>query len=196
MAKNFDIVVIGGGPGGYVAAIRASQSGLSTALVEKSALGGVCLNWGCIPTKALLKSAEQMAFLNEASGWGFEFEKLRFDFNNIVQRSRSIAKDNSRGVEFLMKKNNISVIKGAGVLEDTSTVVVLDNKDREIDRLVAKHIIIATGGRPRMIPGIKFDGKRIITSKEALLLKKPPKSMIIIGAGSIGVEFGYLYHTF
>jgi len=179
-----------------VAAIRASQSGMKTVIVEKEALGGVCLNWGCIPTKALLKSAEQMAFLKEASNWGFDFEKLKFNFKNIIQRSRSIAEENSRGVDFLMKKNKISVIKGAGALTNTSTVVVNDNKGQEIDRLKAKHIIIATGGRARMIPGVKFDGKRIITSKEALLLKKPPKSMIIIGAGSIGVEFGYLYHTF
>ena len=191
MIKKFDLVVIGGGPGGYVAAIRASQNGMNTAIVEKSALGGVCLNWGCIPTKALLKSAEQMAFLNEASNWGFDFEKLKFDFKNIIQRSRSIAEENSRGVEFLIKKNKISVIKGVGTLTDTTTVVVNDRKGQEIDRLMAKHIIIATGGRPRMIPGVEFDGKWIVTSKEALSLKKPPKSMVIIGAGSIGVEFGY-----
>ena len=196
MIKNFDLVVIGGGPGGYVAAIRASQNGLKTAIVEKAALGGVCLNWGCIPTKALLKSAEQMAFLNEASKWGFNFENLKFDFANIIQRSRKIAEANSRGVGFLMKKNKISVIKGTGTIADTSTVAVRDNKGQEIDRVMAKHIIIATGGRARMIPGVKLDGKRIITSKEALSMKKPPKSMIIIGAGSIGVEFGYFYHTF
>jgi dihydrolipoamide dehydrogenase len=196
MIKNFDLVVIGGGPGGYVAAIRASQSGMKTAIVEKAALGGVCLNWGCIPTKALLKSAEQMAFLNEASKWGFAFENLKFDFTNIIQRSREIAEASSRGIDFLMNKNKISVIKGTGTITDTSTVVVNDSKGQKIDRLMAKHIVIATGGRARMIPGIKFDGKRIITSKEALSMKKPPKSMIIIGAGSIGVEFGYLYHTF
>jgi len=196
MVKFFDLVVIGGGPGGYVAAIRASQSGMKTAIVEKEALGGVCLNWGCIPTKALLKSAEQMAFLKEASKWGFGFEKLKFDFTNIIQRSREIAEANSRGVDFLMKKNKINVIKGTGTITDTSTVAVNNNKGQEIDRMMAKHIIIATGGRARVIPGVKLDGKRIITSKEALLMKKPPKSMIIIGAGSIGVEFGYFYHTF
>lgn len=196
MIKNFDLVVIGAGPGGYVAAIRASQSGMKAAIVEKEALGGVCLNWGCIPTKALLKSAEQMAFLKEASKWGFAFEKFKFDFAKIIQRSRQIAEANSRGVELLMKKNMISVIKGVATIADTSTVVVKDSKGHEMDRMMAKHIIIATGGRSRMIPGVKLDGKRIITSKEALLLKKPPKSMIIIGAGSIGVEFGYFYHTF
>ena len=169
---------------------------MKTAIVEKTALGGVCLNWGCIPTKALLKSAEQMAFLNEASKWGFAFENLKFDFASIIQRSRSIAQQNSRGVDLLMKKNKISVIRGTGTLTDTTTVAVNDGQGREIDRLTAKHIIIATGGRPRMIPGVKLDGKRIITSTEALSLKKPPKSMIIIGAGSIGVEFGYLYHAF
>lgn len=196
MIKNFDLVVIGGGPGGYVAAIRASQSGMKTAVVEKAALGGVCLNWGCIPTKALLKSAEQMSFLNEASKWGFAFENLKFDFANIIQRSRSIAQENSRGVDSLMKKHKISVIRGVATITDTTTVAANDSKGREIGRLTAKHIIVATGGRARMIPGVNFDGKRIITSKEALLMQKPPKSMIIIGAGSIGVEFGYLYHAF
>lgn len=196
MKKNFDLVVIGGGPGGYVAAIRASQNGLKTAIVEQAAMGGVCLNWGCIPTKALLKSAEQLAFLKEASNWGFAFDNLKFDFADIIQRSRTVAKENSRGVDYLMKQNKISVIRGAGTLTDAATVAVNDAKGREIDRLAAKHIIIATGGRPRMIPGIPFDGRRIITSKEALVLEKPPKSMLIVGAGSIGVEFGYFYHTF
>jgi len=196
MGKKFDLVVIGGGPGGYVAAIRASQIGMNTAIVEKSDMGGVCLNWGCIPTKALLKSAEQMAFLTEADSWGFSFDKLNVDFQKIMQRSRSIANENARGVDFLMKKNKISVIKGVGALKDASTVVVNNGKGQEIDHLAAKHIIIATGGRARRIPGVAFDRKRIITSKEALMMKTPPKSMIIIGAGSIGVEFGYLYHTF
>ena len=196
MLKDFDLVVIGGGPGGYVAAIRASKSGMRTAIVEKAALGGVCLNWGCIPTKALLKSAEQMAFLNEASKWGFAFEKLNFDFTNIIQRSRKIAEKNSRGVDYLMKKNKIRVYRGTGTISDTSTVVVNDSEGREIDRMMAKHIIIATGGRPRMIPGVKLDRKRVLTSREALVMEKPPKSMIIIGAGSIGVEFGYFYHAF
>ena len=196
MKKKYDIVVIGGGPGGYVAAIRASQNGLKAAIVERAAMGGVCLNWGCIPTKALLKSAEQMSFLNEASNWGFAFDNLKFDFADIIQRSRTIAKENSRGVDYLMKQNKISVIRGAGTLTDAATVAVNDAKGREIERLTAKHIIIATGGRPRMIPGIQFDGKRVITSKEAMVMKKPPKSMLIVGAGSIGVEFGYFYHTF
>ena len=196
MGKKVDLIVIGGGPGGYVAAIRASQMGMTAAIVEKAEMGGICLNWGCIPTKALLKSAEQMAFLNEASSWGFDFDKLKFDFKKIIRRSRSIAAENSRGVDFLMKKNNINVIKGVGVLKNPSTVVVNNSKGYIIEQLEAKHIIIATGGRARKIPGIEFDRKQVITSKEALLLKKPPKSMIIIGAGSIGVEFGYLYHTF
>ncbi len=196
MTKKFDLVVIGGGPGGYVAAIRASQYGMKTAVVERAEMGGVCLNWGCIPTKALLKSPEQLAFLKEASGWGFAFDNLKFDFADIIQRSRTVAKENSRGVDYLMKQNKISVIRGAGILTDAATVAVNDAKGREIDRLAAKHIIIATGGRPRMVPGIPFDGKRIITSREAMALKKPPKSMLIVGAGSIGVEFGYFYHTF
>lgn len=196
MIKNFDLVVIGGGPGGYVAAIRASQSGMKTAIVEKEALGGVCLNWGCIPTKALLTSAEQMAFLNEASKWGFAFEKLNFDFTNIIQRSRKIAEENSRGVGFLMKKNSVTVMNGVGTITDPSTIAVHDSKGQEIDCMTARHIIIATGGRARMLAGVKLDGKRVLTSREALILKKPPKSMIIIGAGSIGVEFAYFYHTF
>jgi len=196
MGKKFDLVVIGGGPGGYVAAMRASQMGMTAAIVEKSDMGGICLNWGCIPTKALLKSAEQMAFLNEADSWGFDFDKLNFDFQKIIKRSRSIAAENSRGVDFLMKKNKISVTKGIGALGDTSTVVVNNDNGQEVDRLATKHIIIATGSRARGIPGVAFDRKQIITSKEALMMKKPPKSMIIIGAGSIGVEFGYLYHSF
>ncbi|RLD93183.1 MAG: dihydrolipoyl dehydrogenase, partial [Bacteroidetes bacterium] len=137
MGKKFDLVVIGGGPGGYVAAIRASQMGMTAAIVEKSDMGGICLNWGCIPTKALLKSAEQMAFLNEADSWGFDFDKLNFDFQKIIKRSRSIAAENSRGVDFLMKKNNISVIKGVGVLTDTSSVIVNNSKGHKIDQLVA-----------------------------------------------------------
>ena len=135
MQKNFDLVVIGGGPGGYVAAIRASQNGLKTAIVEKEALGGVCLNWGCIPTKALLKSAEQMAFLNESYKWGFAFDNLKFDFANIIQRSRSIAEENSRGVDFLMKKNKVSVFRGTGVLKDSATVAVNDGQGHEISGL-------------------------------------------------------------
>jgi dihydrolipoamide dehydrogenase len=196
MTKKFDLVVIGGGPGGYVAAIRASQYGMKTAIVEKAAMGGVCLNWGCIPTKALLKSAEQMAFLKEASGWGFAFDNLKFDFPYIVERSRAIAGENSRGVDYLMKKNKVNVVRGTGKLTDTTTVAVHSGTGGEVDRLAANHIIIATGGRPRMIAGFKFDGKRIISSKEAMVMKKPPQSMIVIGAGSIGVEFGYLYHAF
>ena len=141
MIKNFDLVVIGGGPGGYVAAIRASQCGMKTAVVEQAAMGGVCLNWGCIPTKALLKSAEQMAFLNEASKWGFAFENLKFDFPNIIQRSRSIAEENSRGVDYLMKKNKVSVIRGTGTLTDTTTVAVNDGKGREIDRLRTLRVV-------------------------------------------------------
>ncbi|UCD77186.1 MAG: dihydrolipoyl dehydrogenase [Desulfobacterales bacterium] len=196
MVSDYDLIVIGGGPGGYVAAIRASQSGMKTAVVEKAELGGVCLNWGCIPTKVLLKSAEQMAFLKEASNWGFTFDKLKFDFARIIQRSRQIAKANSRGVELLMKKNGVRVVKGFGMIVDAKKVVVNDSRGCEVEQMKANHIIIATGGRTRMISGVEADGKRIITSKEALCLKKPPKSMIIIGAGSIGVEFGYFYHTF
>jgi dihydrolipoyl dehydrogenase len=196
MSDNYDIVIIGGGPGGYVAAIRASQCGLKAAIVEKAKMGGICLNWGCIPTKALLKSAEQMAFLKEADQFGFSFKDLKVDFTEIIKRSRSVADTNAKGVDYLMKKNKVTVIKGRGRLIDKSTISVTDTTGKETQKIQAKHIIIATGGRSRMLPGIEADGKRILTSTEALVLKKVPKSMIIIGAGAIGMEFAYFYHTF
>lgn len=194
--KSFDIVIIGGGPGGYVAAIRAAQQGLNTAVIEKEKMGGICLNWGCIPTKTLLKSASQMSFLNKAEQYGFKVGKTEPNFPAIIKRSREVANTNAKGVDFLMKKNKISVLKGRARLSSTSTITLFDKKNQEIERIESKHIIIATGSRPRMIPGAKWDGKQIITSSEALVLKKPPESMVIIGAGAIGMEFAYLYHTF
>ncbi|MGD8293653.1 MAG: FAD-dependent oxidoreductase, partial [Desulfobacterales bacterium] len=196
MNNQYDVIVIGSGPGGYVAAIRGARLGLKVALVEQSRLGGVCLNWGCIPTKALLKNAEHMQFLREADKWGFRFDNLQVDFSKIIKRSRKVADTSSKGVNYLMKQHNITVVKGRGTLTDRSTVAVLDDAGEKIEILTASHIIIATGGRPRMLPGVETDGKRILTSSDALILKKLPQSMVIIGAGAIGMEFAYFYHTF
>ncbi|MCX7763234.1 MAG: dihydrolipoyl dehydrogenase [Candidatus Kryptonium sp.] len=194
MPEKFDIVVIGSGPGGYVSAIRASQLGFKTAIIEKDRVGGICLNWGCIPTKALLKSAELFNLFKRADEFGLKVENLNFDFKKIIQRSRQVAERLSKGVEFLLKKNNITKIVGHGFILKPGLIGVKNEKD-EIE-VVADNIIIATGARPRELPGIQIDGKLIITSKEAMLLDEPPKSMIIIGAGAIGVEFAYFYNTF
>ena len=193
---DFDLVIIGGGPGGYVAAIRAAQKGLKTAVVERDALGGVCLNWGCIPTKALLKSAEVAHTLKRAAEFGFTIPDFSFDFPKIIKRSRDVAEMNSKGVSFLFKKNKIEHIAGFGKLIDPHTVVVQDGSGKEVRKLSANRIIIATGGRARPFPGADFDGKKIISSKEAMLLKEPPERMVIIGAGAIGVEFAYFYNMF
>jgi len=194
MPEKFDVVIIGGGPGGYVAAIRASQLGFKTALIEKDRVGGICLNWGCIPTKALLKSAELYNLMKRADEFGLKLENLAFDFKKVILRSRQVAERLTRGVEFLLKKNNVTKISGEGFILKQNVVGVKGDKDEmEIE---SRNIIIATGARPREIPGIKVDGKFIITSKEAMLLEEPPKSMIIIGAGAIGVEFAYFYNSF
>ncbi|MDI6402325.1 dihydrolipoyl dehydrogenase [Balneolaceae bacterium ANBcel3] len=195
MAKEFDVCIIGSGPGGYAAAIRANQLGLKTAIIEKKALGGVCLNVGCIPTKALLKSAQVAEYLSHAKDYGFETGKVKTDFEAIIKRSRGAADKMSKGVQFLMKTNSVEVIKGKGVLESASEIKVLDEKEKETDRVKAKHIIVATGARPRELPSLKFDGKTIIDSEGAMTLAKQPKSMVIVGAGAIGVEFAYFYHT-
>jgi dihydrolipoamide dehydrogenase len=199
MNKNsydYDVLVIGSGPGGYVAAIRAAQKGLRTAVIEKDALGGICLNWGCIPTKALLKNAEIMHYLNRGAEFGFEIKEASFDFPKIVNRSREVAEVNSKGVEYLFKKNKIEHLSAFGRLESDHTVVLLDDSGKDKKKVSASHIIIATGGRARSLPDIEFDGKQILSYKEAMVLKKPPKKMVIIGAGAIGVEFAYFYNTF
>lgn len=194
--KNFDVVVLGGGPGGYVAAIKAAQLGFKTAVVEREKIGGVCVNIGCIPTKALLKNAEIYEHMKHASEWGYSFDNLKYDYKAIIKRSRDVADANSKGGDFLMKKNKIEVIKGTGKFLDKSTLSVADATGKEIVQVKGKHIIIATGARARMLPNLKADGKRILTSTEAMTNTEQPKSIVIIGAGAIGIEFAYFFNTF
>jgi len=191
-----DVVVIGSGPGGYVAAIRASQLGLKTICVEKGDLGGVCLNIGCIPTKALLKNAEYMNFLKHADEFGFEIKDYKFDFKKVVQRSRDVSTKMSGGVAFLFKKYKVQTVTGKGEMKSKNLVEVKDDKGNVTDKINAKNIIIATGARPRMFPGIDVDYKKVITSTEALMQPKAPKSLIVMGAGAIGVEFAYFYNAY
>lgn len=183
------MIVLGSGPGGYVTAIRASQLGLKTAVIEKESLGGVCLNWGCIPTKALLKSAQVFEYLKHAEDYGLTVKGADKDFGKVVQRSRNVADGMSKGVQFLMKKNKIDVINGLGKLK-TGKKVEVDGKEYSAD-----HIVIATGARSRELPGLPQDGKKVIGYREAMTLKKQPKSMIVVGSGAIGVEFANFYHS-
>lgn len=195
MAKEFDVCVIGSGPGGYVAAIRASQLGFKTAIVEKRHLGGVCLNIGCVPTKALLRSAEVMESIQQATDYGINVKDFSADFEGIIKRSRGVAGKMSKGVQFLMKANKIEVFMGAGKFKSKTELVVTDDKGKETDSIKAKYFIIATGARPRQLPGLEIDGTMIIDSEKAMTLEKQPKKMVIVGAGAIGVEFAYFYHT-
>lgn len=189
----YDVVVLGSGPGGYVAAIRASQLGLKTAVIEKESLGGICLNWGCIPTKALLKSAQVANDIKHAESYGIEATGTpRFDA--IIKRSRGVADKMSKGVQFLMKKNKIDVIMGFGKLQAAGKIEVTD-KDGKKQIVEGRHIIIATGGRSRELPALKQDGKKIIGYREGMSLPEQPKSMIVVGSGAIGVEFGYFYNS-
>jgi dihydrolipoamide dehydrogenase len=189
----YDVIVIGSGPGGYVAAIRASQLGLKTAIIERESLGGICLNWGCIPTKALLKSASVMEYIKHAKDFGIEASG-QHDFAAVIKRSRGVADKMSKGVQFLMKKNKIDVIMGNGVLKAKGQVEVTaaDGKKQIVE---GKHVIIATGGRSRELPALKQDGKKIIGYREAMSLPTQPKSIIVVGSGAIGVEFGYFYNA-
>ena len=190
--QNFDIVVIGGGPGGYVAAIRAAQLGFSTALVEREHLGGICLNWGCIPTKALLRSSEINHLLQHADQFGFTIEKYSFDFKKIVERSRKVAAQLSGGIKHLMKKNKVTVFDGHGKLLGKGKLDV--SKDsKAVATLSAKHIIVATGARARVLPGLEPDGKLVWTYKEAMTPTEMPKSLVVIGSGAIGIEFASFY---
>ena len=191
---NFDIIIIGSGPGGYVAAIRASQLGLKTAIIERESLGGICLNWGCIPTKALLKSAQVFEYIKHADEFGIKIDSYNVDFKEVIKRSRETATNMSKGIDYLMKKNKITIINGTAQLTQNKTVKVIgDNKEEH--NYSAQHIIIATGARSRELPNLKQNGKNIIGYREAMNLKKAPKSMIIVGSGAIGVEFAYFYNA-
>jgi dihydrolipoamide dehydrogenase len=189
---NFDVIVLGSGPGGYVAAIRASQLGLKTAIIEREALGGICLNWGCIPTKALLKSATVFEYINHAKDYGIEVSAPKADFSAVVKRSRGVAEGMSKGVQFLMKKNKIEVIMGIGKLLPGKKVAVTSSEGKTSE-ISASHVIISTGGRSRELPALKQDGKKIIGYREAMTLPSQPKSIIIVGSGAIGSEFAYFY---
>lgn len=194
MKKSFDLAVLGGGPGGYVAAIRAAQLGYKTVVIDKDNLGGICLNWGCIPTKALLKSAEVYDMMkNHSEDYGIKVEGLSFDFNKIISRSRGISDRITKNVEMLIKKNKIERIRGFGKFVSKNEIEIFDNDGKSFDSVIADKIIIATGARPRVFPSIPVDRKSIITSTEAMNLPKQPKDLIVIGAGAIGVEFAYFY---
>jgi dihydrolipoamide dehydrogenase len=191
---NFDLIVIGSGPGGYVAAIRASQLGLKVGVVERENLGGVCLNWGCIPTKALLKSAQVFEYIQHAQDYGISVKDAKADFGSMIGRSRNVADGMSKGINFLFRKNKITTIEGEGRLVRGKKVEVTDKEGKKTT-YEAAHIIIATGGRARELPNIPIDGKKIIGYREAMTLAKQPKKMVIVGAGAIGVEFAYFYNS-
>ena len=193
-AQHFQVIVVGSGPGGYVAAIRAAQLGLKTAIVEKAELGGVCLNWGCIPTKALLKSAQVFEYISHAKDYGINVQDAQADFGAIVKRSRDVANGMSKGIDFLMKKNKIEKIFGFGKLQKGKKVEVTDAQGTKTV-YSADHIILATGGRARELPNIAIDKKKVIGYREAMVLDKQPASMLVMGSGAIGVEFAYFYHT-
>ena len=192
--SKYDLIVLGSGPGGYVTAIRASQLGMKTAIVEKESLGGVCLNWGCIPTKALIKSAQVFDYLKHASDYGLVVKEYDKDFDAVVNRSRNVAEGMSKGVQFLMKKNNIDVINGYGKIKAGKKVSV-EAADGTTSELSADNIIIATGARSRELPALPQDGKKVIGYRQAMTLDKQPKSMIVVGSGAIGIEFAYFYNA-
>jgi dihydrolipoamide dehydrogenase len=191
---KYDLIVIGSGPGGYVAAIRASQLGMKVGVVEKESLGGVCLNWGCIPTKALLKSAQVFEYMQHAGDYGITVECFKVDFNGMIKRSRDVAEGMSKGIQFLFKKNKIETINGFGRIKGGKKVEVTA-ADGKVEIHEADHIIIATGSRSRELPGLKQDGKKIIGYREAMTLPVQPKSMVIVGSGAIGCEFAYFYNS-
>ena len=191
---NYDLIVVGSGPGGYVTAIRASQLGLKTAVIEKESIGGICLNWGCIPTKALLKSANVFEYINHASDYGISVKEGKADFDAIVKRSRGVADKMSGGVQFLMKKNKIDVLMGTGKVKPGHKVDVTDDKGKTTE-YSAKNIVLATGARSRHLPNLPQDGKNIIGYRDAMVLPKMPNKMVVVGSGAIGVEFAYFYNT-
>ena len=192
---NYDILVIGSGPGGYVTAIRASQLGLKTAIIERESLGGICLNWGCIPTKALLKSANVYEYLTHASDYGIKVEGGSADFEAIIARSRGVANGMSTGIQFLMKKNKIDVIKGTGKVLPGKKVAVTAEDGTVTEYTADKGVILATGARSRQLPNVPQDGKKVIGYREAMTLPSQPKKMVVIGSGAIGLEFAYFYNT-
>ena len=194
MATKYDLIVIGSGPGGYVAAIRASQLGMKVGVVERSELGGICLNWGCIPTKALLKSANVFEYVQHAKDYGIDIKEASVDFDGMVKRSREVANGMSKGINFLFKKNKIDHIAGFGTLK-TGKKVEVKAEDGSLTTYKADHIILATGGRSRELPHIPIDGKKIIGYREAMVMEKQPESMVIVGSGAIGVEFAYFYNS-
>ncbi|HXF64420.1 MAG TPA: FAD-dependent oxidoreductase, partial [Caldilineaceae bacterium] len=196
---DYDVVVVGTGPGGYVAAIRAAQLGLKTAVVERESLGGVCLNWGCIPTKALIHNAEVLETLHAAKDFGFTFDNLQVDWGAAVKRSRDVAARQNKGVAFLMRKNKIDVIEGHAAFKDPHTLEVQPSEflpNAQARTVSAANFIVAVGARARGLPGIEMDGDRIIQYRDALVLDEVPKRMIVVGSGAIGMEFGYVYHTY
>ena len=192
---NYDIIVVGSGPGGYVTAIRASQLGLKTAIVEREALGGICLNWGCIPTKALLKSANVFEYLSHAEDYGITVKDAKADFGAMVKRSRDVADGMSNGIKFLMKKNKIDVLTGNGLIKANKTVSVTDDSGKVTDYTASKGVIIATGARSRALPNLPQDGEKIIGYRQAMTLKTQPKKLLVVGSGAIGVEFAYFYNA-
>ncbi len=194
MSEKFDLIVLGSGPGGYVTAIKAAQLGKKVACVEKSELGGVCLNWGCIPTKALIKNADMWQNIQKAGSMGFEMGENKFNYSEIIERSRKVAEKLSKGIDFLFDKNDVTLIKGTGKFtSDKQLKVTHENETKTYE---ADNIIIATGARAKTIPGVRIDGKKIISYREALVLKDLPESITVIGAGAIGVEFAYIFNTF
>ena len=192
---NYDIIVVGSGPSGYVTAIRASQLGLKTAIVERESLGGICLNWGCIPTKALLKSANVFEYLSHASDYGITVKDASADFEAIIKRSRDVANGMSNGIQFLMKKNKIDVLKGNGVIKAGKVVSVTDEAGTTTDYTASKGLIIATGARSRVLPNLPQDGEKIIGYRQAMTLPKQPKKLVVVGSGAIGIEFAYFYNA-
>ena len=193
MTNSFDILIIGSGPGGYVTAIRAAQLGLKTAVVEREHVGGICLNWGCIPTKALLRSSEVYHLFQHAEEFGLSAKDIKFDLKKVVERSRGVANQLSTGVNFLLKKNKVTLIDGEGKLNGKGKVTV--TKDGNAQDYTAKHIILATGARARTLPGLEPDGKFIWTYKEALMPDTMPKSLLVVGSGAIGIEFASFFNT-
>lgn len=194
MATQYDLIVIGSGPGGYVAAIRASQLGMKVAVIERESLGGICLNWGCIPTKALLKSADVMDKITHAKDYGIEVSSFKHDFPAVIQRSRNVASGMSNGIKFLFKKNKVDAIMGTAKMLPGKSIEVTD-ADGKRETYTAKHVILATGARSRALPSMPIDGKKIIGYREAMVLPEQPKSMIIVGSGAIGMEFAYFYNS-